>query len=363
MSISDGEPVRVCAEDLKRFVAEVMGKLGAPAEEARIVADVLVTADLRGVESHGVARFNRYVEAVEKGRIGPKAQIKVLSDWPALARLDGGNSLGQVVGYRAMERCLDMAEKAGAASVTVTNSTHYGIAAYYALMAVPRGMIGISMTNTAPHVAPTYGRAAMLGTNPIAMAVPVGSERPWVLDMATSAIAMGKAEVAQRAGKPLAKGLALDADGCPTCDTELVLRGEGTISPLGGMAETAGYKGYGLSVLVDILCGALSGAGYSAQIRPTWGSSSIGHYFAAIRIDAVRPQGDFEAMMAEMVRALRQAPKAAGQERIYTHGELEAEAQALRQREGIPLMPAVAQALWTLAERYGVANPLTLPAS
>ncbi len=345
--------LRIMAPDLERFTVEVLKKLGVPEAEARIVADVLVLADLRGVDSHGVGRLHLYVAGLESGVIARRAEVKVVAAYPALALVDGGKGLGQVVSYQAMRRCLDMAGQAGMACVTVTNSNHYGIAAYYALMALERDMIGISLTNSRPHVPPTFGRQAMLGTNPIAMAVPTGRERPWVLDMATSAIPLGKVEVAQRLAKPLREGLAVDGDGLPTTDPEVVLR-SGALLPLGGPAETAGYKGYGLSVLVDILTGVLSGAGYCAAMSPVWCASPTAHFFAALRVDAIRPLDEFKAMMDEMIRALRDSPKAVGQERIIIHGEPEFEAEERRRREGIVLPAKVVESLQEIGERLGV---------
>ncbi len=358
-----GGGVRVRAEDLSRFVVQVLARLGVPEDEGAVVADVLVAADLRGVDSHGVGRLHFYVDGILGGRVVPRAQFRVLSDWPALALVDGGRSLGQVVGYRAMEKCLAMAERAGAACVTVRNSHHYGIAGYYAMMAPPRGMIGVSLTNSRPHAAPTYGCKPMLGTNPIAVAVPAGKERPWVLDMATSTIPLGKVEVAQRLGKRLPAGTAQDRDGRPTTDPQAMMDG-GALTPLGGPAETAGYKGYGLSVLVDILSGVLSGAGFSANFSPVWGASETSHFFMALRVDAVRPLDEFRAMMDDMIRSLRESPKAVGQGRIIIHGEPEFEAEEARRREGIPLAPPVVESLRELARRVEApALPGVAPAS
>jgi L-2-hydroxycarboxylate dehydrogenase (NAD+) len=321
MADTAGE-MRIFAKDLKHYTIELLKKVGVPEDEGQMVADVLVEADLRGVDSHGVARLSNYVEAIEKGYITPKAKVTVKSEWPAIALIDGGDSLGQVVGVQAMNKCMDMAEKAGMATITVTNSRHYGIAGYYAMMALKRDMIGLSLTNSRPWVAPTFGAKAVLGTNPIAMAVPAGKERPWVLDMATSAIPIGKVEVAQRLNKQLRDGVAIDNTGAVTRTPEDVYKG-GALLPLGGMAETAGYKGYGLSVLVDILSGVLSGASYSAKISNVWGVSAIGHFFMAMRIDAVRPVAEFKAMMDEMIVALRESPKATGESRIIIAGEPE----------------------------------------
>jgi len=347
---------RISAEELLQFVMAVLSRLGVPGDEARMVADVLVSADLRGVESHGVGRLHFYVDDLVLGRVRPVAETRVLSEWPSLALFDGGKSLGAVVGHRAMLHCLDMAERAGMASVTVTNSNHYGIAGYYAMMALERDMIGLSLTNSRAHTVPTFGRQAMLGTNPIALAVPAGEERPWVLDMATSAIPLGKVEVAQRKGIPLREGLAVDAKGLPTTDPEMVLAG-GALLPLGGPAETAGYKGYGLSVLVDILTGVLSGGGYCAAMSPVWCESPTSHFFAAIRIDAVRPVAEFKAMMDRMIRDLRNSPKAEGQSRIMVAGEPEYEAETQRRREGIPLGAKVVEELEQIGARVGVTLP------
>ena len=353
------EERRVPLAELQRFVVEVLASVGVPDDEARIVADVLTSADVRGVDSHGVARLSRYVECIESGKIARRAEIKVLSAWPAIARLDGGGGMGQVVGYRAMQRCLDMAERAGMASVSVTHSNHYGIAGYYAMMALPRGMIGISLTNASPTAVPTFGRQRMLGTNPLAMAVPAGNERPWVIDMATTAIPVGKLEIAMRHGRQLQYGVALDGAGKVTTDP-WVARREGALLPLGGPAETAGHKGYGLSVLVDILSGVLSGSGYSSTLRGGWGVSPIGHFFAAIRVDAVRPLAEFQAMMDQMIRDLRESPKALGHERILIHGEPEFEAEEARRRDGIPLVAPVYEDLCKLAARLGVPAPRLL---
>jgi L-2-hydroxycarboxylate dehydrogenase (NAD+) len=354
------EPVqrtRIAAPALRRFVTEVLLALAVPEDEARIVADVLVSADLRGVESHGVQRLHFYVDDLRQRHASPVARLRVLSEWPALAYLDGGASLGHVVSFRAMRKCMDMAEKAGAACVTVTNSRHFGIAGYYAMMALERDMIGLSLTNSRGHAAPTFGRKAMVGTNPIALAAPTGRERPWVLDMATTAIPLGKVEIAARMGKSLRPGLAVDANGQVTTDPAAAYPG-GTLLPLGGTAETAGYKGYGLGVLVDILCGVLSGCGYAGIMGSNWGECAIGHFFAAIRVDAVRPVAEFKAMMDEMICALRSSPKAAGQERIILHGEPEWEAQDERLANGIPVAAPVLDELRAIGASVGITGIL-----
>jgi len=344
---------RVDAQALKDFMVRVFDSLGVPPDDAEITADVLVEADLRGIDSHGVARLQRYVSRLREGLIEPKAEVKVVHETPATALLDGGNGLGQVVGVWAMERCIRKAEAVGAAFVSVCNSNHYGIAGYYAMMALPHDMIGLSLTNSRPLVVPTFGKQAMLGTNPISVAVPTKEERPFVLDMATSIVPMGKVEVANRRGEPLPPGWAVDGEGRPTTDAATVLA-EGGLLPLGGTRELGGHKGYGLSAMVDILCGVLSGAGYGAAISRVPGVSKVGHFFAAMRIDGFRPVDEFKAMMDEMIRELKGSAKAEGQDRIYIHGEIEFEMEEERRREGIPLHPKVVASLRQIGQELGV---------
>jgi len=349
---------RVYAEELKRFVGEVFVHLDVPEDEAHIVADVLVAADLRGVDSHGVARLKRYVKGIRGGLILPWTHTTIVQETPTTALLDGGNGMGQVVGKRAMTLCIEKAQRVGAAFVSVRNSNHYGIAGYYAMMALPYDMIGISLTNARPLVVPTYGCKPILGTNPIAIAVPAGQERPFVLDMATSIIAHGKTEVAERQGEPLPPNVAVDAQGRPTRDAAWV-RQHGGLLPLGGLRETGGHKGYGLSVAVDILSGVLSGANFSALITGEPGLKSVGHFFGALRIDAFRPVDEFKAMMDEMIRTLKESDKAAGHDRIYIHGEIEYEMEEERRSKGIPLDPRVLAYMREIAAELGLNPPVT----
>ena len=248
------------AQDLREFVVRYFTKLGVPERDARIAADILVSADLRGVDSHGVIRLSTYYGSrLRKGLIDPNPKITVLAETPATLRIDGGAGLGQVVGYQAMTRCIAKAKEVGTALVTVRNSNHYGIAGYYAMMALEEGMIGVSYTNAQSLVAPTYGRTAILGTNPIAVAVPAGKERPYVLDMATSIVPIGRITVYQKSGRQIPEGWGVDKEGGVTTDPNQVLDG-GALMPLGGIDTMRGYKGYGLAMLVDIFCGVLSGA-------------------------------------------------------------------------------------------------------
>jgi LDH2 family malate/lactate/ureidoglycolate dehydrogenase len=357
--------VRVWAEPLKAFCVRVFEKLDVPEEDARIAADVLVAADLRGVDSHGVARLRRYVDGLRNGMVIAHPQETVVAETPTTTVIDAGAGLGHPVSRRAMERAIQKAKEYGSGFVTVRNSNHYGIAGYYAMMALEHDCIGMSMTNANVLVVPTFGRDALLGTNPIAVAAPADRERPFVLDMATSTVPRGKLEVYNRLEKSLPLGWATDETGTPTTDAKRVLENSkrqagGGLLPLGGAGELlSGHKGYGLALWVDIFCGVLAGAAYADLVYPRTGEgkplpSQIGHFFGAWRVDAFRPVGEFKVAMDDLQRRLKDTPKAEGETRIYIHGEKEYEEAERRAREGIPLNPKVAVDLRAVAEELGV---------
>jgi L-2-hydroxycarboxylate dehydrogenase (NAD+) len=334
-------------DDLKEYIVRYFTKLGVPESDARISADILISADLRGVDSHGVIRLNTYYGSrLRKGLIDPHPQIQTLAETPATLRLDGGTGLGQVVGHYAMTRCIQKAKEVGMAMVTVKNSNHYGIAGYYAMMALEEDMIGISYTNAQPLVAPTYGRTAVLGTNPIAVAVPAGKQRPYVLDMATSIVPIGRITVYQKAGKKIPQGWGVDKDGAVTDDPNGVLSG-GALMPLGGIDVMRGYKGYGLAMLVDIFSGVLSGAATASHVGQPGKNlpADVGHFFQVVRIDSIRPIAEFKEHMDSFIQELKDAPKAAGQERIYIPGEKEFELAEKNAQAGVPLMTEVVDML------------------
>jgi L-2-hydroxycarboxylate dehydrogenase (NAD+) len=345
------------AEDVTDFVERFFVKLNVSPADAHIAADVLMSADLRGVDSHGIIRLNTYYGSrLRQGLIDPASPVTVINETLTTLALNGGNGLGQVVAYHAMLRCIEKARQSGVAMVTVRNSNHYGIAGYYAMMALPQDMIGISFTNSQPLVAPTYGRTPILGTNPIAVAVPAGEELPYVLDMATSIVPIGRVTVHRDAGIPIPEGWGIDQEGQLTTDPLDVLEG-GALLPLGGPDFLRGYKGYGLSLLVDLFSGILAGAAYGPHVgrpsekRPT---ADVGHFFAAVRVDAFRPVEEFKRSMDEYIRELKDAPKAAGQDRIYIHGEKEFERSQRYKREGMPIMAATVQKLAKVGEEVGV---------
>jgi L-2-hydroxycarboxylate dehydrogenase (NAD+) len=364
-SNSDIEASRVQPKTLKALCIQVLQKMGLSEEDAHIVADVLLAADLRGIDSHGVARLGFYVEKLQRGVMVPSPSVRTVYETPVTALVDAGGGMGHPVSFRAMEKAIQKALDNGVGFVAVRNSNHYGIAGYYALMALEHGCIGISMTNSYAFVVPTFGRDAVLGTNPIAVAAPAGRARPFVLDMATSAVPFGKIEVHDRLGKPLPQSWATDKRGSPTTDTRRVVeylgdRAGGGLLPLGGSGELlGGHKGYGLALLVDILCGVLPGALYADLVYPQTPDgkplpSGIGHFFGALRVEAFRPLAEFRAAMDDLQRRLKNAPKAEGQNRIYIHGEKEFEEAERRSRAGVPLNSSVLAELGGIADELGV---------
>ena len=344
-------------EDLYEYVVRFFVALRVSEADAQIAADVLLSADLRGVDSHGIIRLHSYYgQRLVDGRIDPSSPVTTLRESGVTLALDGGNGLGQVVGHQAMTRCIEKAEVSGAALVTVRNSNHYGIAGYFAMMALSHDMIGISLTNSRPLVAPTYGRTAVMGTNPIAVAVPAGEERPYVLDMATSIVPIGRVNVYSKAREEIPEGWGIDREGNVSRDPNAVING-GALLPLGGTDLMRGYKGYGLSLLVDLFSGVLSGAAFADQVgkpNDTSPGTNVGHFFAAIKIEALRDLIGFKADMDDIIRLLKNAPKVEGQERIYIHGEKEFEQAELGREQGIPLMETVVALLKEAGDAVGV---------
>ena len=344
-------------EDLNDYMVRFFVKLNVPKADAETAAEVLLAADLRGVDSHGIIRLNTYYgDRLRKGLIDPLSPVTVLNETPVSLALSGGNGMGQVVGKLAMTRCIEKARQIGMAMVTVRNSNHYGIAGYYAMMALEQDLIGISFTNSQPLVAPTYGRKALIGTNPIAVAVPAGSERPYVLDMATSIVPIGRITVYDKAAKPIPAGWGIDKDGTVTTNPSEVLKG-GALMPLGGIDLMRGYKGYGLGLLVDIFSGVLSVSAFAGDVgHPSSEGkfANVGHFFGAIRIDAFRPLAEFKRDMDGIIQQLKESPKAVGQDRIYIHGEKEFERAEHNRKAGVPLLEPVVKSLQEAGKQVGV---------
>ncbi|MGI0148608.1 MAG: Ldh family oxidoreductase [Thermoplasmata archaeon] len=336
---------------LRQFCEKVLEKLGVPAEDARITTDVLVVADLRGIDSHGVARLGRYVTGLKEGFMKPRDESRIIRETKATALVDGGQSLGQVVGKRAMDLAIKKARETAVGVVAVRNSNHYGIAGYYSMMALEHNLIGVSTTNAGPLVVPTFGRTSVLGTSPISLAAPAMTEKAFVLDMATSTVPRGKVEVYSRLGKPIPHGWAVDETGRSSTDPKRVLnalanRLGGGLLPLGGEGEElGGHKGYGLALMVDVLSGVLSGAATGLEVYADEKRPNVGHFFMALDPAAFRPLDEFRRDMDRLARELKDSPKAQGQDRIYVHGEKSFARMEKHRKEGIPLDPKVVENL------------------
>jgi L-2-hydroxycarboxylate dehydrogenase (NAD+) len=345
-------------EDLMNFIIRYMTKLGVSEEDARIVGKVLICADIRGVESHGMHRLGSYYgNRLQKGFMNPDTPFRIIKETPTTALIDGGNGLGQVVSHKAMRMTIEKAKKSGLGAITIRNSNHYGIAGYYAMMALEEGMIGLSLTNSQPLVAPTYGRTAILGTNPIALAAPSGNQYPFLLDMATSAVAYGKIQVYEKKHEHMPIGWAIDEEGQVTNDpSKIKPGGHGALLPLGGMEITAGYKGYGLAVLVEILCSALSGGNFLTHVggpaRPE--PTGVSHFFMVINIEAFRPVFDFKQQIDAMIQLLKSSPLATGREEILVAGEKEFEYAKYNQEHGVPLIKPIVDDLRKEGEKINV---------
>jgi LDH2 family malate/lactate/ureidoglycolate dehydrogenase len=355
-------PRRFPAAHLRAFTTRVFEKLGVPEADAVLAADVLAAADIRGIDSHGVARLHTYFDLLSAGRINPRPALRVVRESASTGTVDGDNGLGLVIGPRANQIAMDKAARAGSGWVAVCNTNHFGIAGYYPLRALERDLIGWAMTNSSAGVAPLWGAERMLGTNPIAIAFPGRKEPPIVIDMATSAVAYGKIEMAQRAGKTIPMGWAIDRAGHPTIDPQAMIEG-GALLPLGSERESGGHKGYGLGLMVDVLCAVLSGANWGPFAPPFAINLSIpkesvgkgiGHFFGALRIDAFRDPEEFKVQIDHLVRTLRATRPAPGTTGPLIPGDPERLAEEERSREGVPLLPAVIAELEDIARRTGV---------
>lgn len=350
------------AERLRAFTIETFLYFGVPQADAELAAEVLAAADLRGIDSHGVARLHTYFDMLQLGRINPKPNIRIVREKVSTATVDGDNGLGLVVGPKANEIAMEKAEKAGSGWVSVCNTNHYGIAGYYVLEALKRDMIGWSMTNSTKLVAPLWGAERMLGTNPIAIAFPGLDEPPIVIDLATSAAAYGKIEIARRAGKPVPEGWIIDNQGNMS-DNPMDMINGGALLPLGSDREHGGHKGYALSAMVDILCCVLSGANWGPfappfalrqEIPARSVGKGIGHFFGAMQIDGFMEVTEFKRQIDDWIRTFRATKPAPGTGGVLIPGDPEREAEAIRSKEGIPLIQAVVDDLQDISRQTGI---------
>ena len=354
------ERTRFDAAHLRAFVARALEAIGVAPDDAALVGEVLVASDVRGIESHGVARLEGfYVDRIRDGRVDGGAVATVVRESPTTLAMDAHNGLGHPVSVRTMRRTIEKAREVGCAVATVRNSNHFGIAGYYAMQALEHDCIGIASTNTWRLAVPTGGRDLMLGTNPFAYAIPALGDDAFVLDMATTTVARGKLEIAKRLGKKLLPGWAVDRAGAMTTDPDAGL--DGAVLPLGGFGTTGGgHKGYGLGLLSDILCGVLGG-GVIVPDMPPKGDMPAGafasHFFAAIRIDAFRDLAAFEADVSAELATFRESAPAPGYERVLVAGDPEKTKTDLQLREGVGLDPVVVASLARVAEKTG-ARPI-----
>ena len=351
-------------EIVQKFMMDVFQGLGVPEDEARICTAVLIASDLRGIDSHGVGRLKYYYDRIRAGVQFTTTRMEVVKETETTALVDGHHGMGHVISYRCMRMAIDKARRYGLGAVAVRNGTHFGIAGYYALMAAREDMIGFVVTNARPSIAPTFSTEPMLGTNPIAFAAPSDMPYPFCFDAATSIIQRGKVELAERAEKPLPEGWVIDANGQPMADPTRILKDLGAATaallPLGGAGEEyAGYKGYGLATMVEILSASLSGGRFMKDLLGFAGDGSrrpymLGHFFLAIDIAHFIPVEVSRRISGEIVRALQDARKAPGQERIYVAGEKEYEMERQRREQGIPVNPNLRRELQIMRDELDI---------
>jgi L-2-hydroxycarboxylate dehydrogenase (NAD+) len=343
---------------LRPYVYDVFRGMGVPDEDAEICTDVLLDADLKGIDTHGVNRLKPvYYDRVKNGLQSPVTRLDVVREGPTTAVVDGNNGMGMVVAKRSMDLCIEKAREFGMGMVAARNSTHFGIAGYYAEMAAKRGLIGITGTNARPSIAPTFGVEPMLGTNPLTFAFPTDEEFPFSLDCATSIIQRGKVELYARKGEKLPPGLVIRNDGSTSTDPDEILgdllSGEAALLPLGGMGEeTAGYKGYGYATVVEILSASLQSGYFLKAINGV----NLGHFFIAIDVSAFTDLDDFKKTTGDILRSLRAAKKAPGADRIYTAGEKEYFTSLERRVEGVPINASVQAELVQMRDELGLSK-------
>ena len=340
---------------MEQFMVDVFTGLGVPKEDAEICADVLITSDKRGIDSHGTNRLKpMYYDRIKAGIQFPDAKYEIVRETSTTAVIEGNRGMGHATAKHAMELAINKAREHGLGMVVVRNNTHYGIAGYYALMAAEAGMIGITGTNARPSVAPTYGVEPMLGTNPLTVGMPTDEDFPFVLDPATSIIQRGKVEVYARSGEKLPPGLVIDSQGRSMTDPNAVLKKllekEASLLPIGGKAETGGYKGYGYSTVVEILSSALQGGAFLQSVIGV----NVGHFFLAVNIEAFTELDEFKKTTGDILRALRSSKRMPDQPRIYTAGEKEHLAWLERKDKGVPLNKSLQAEMLQMRDELGL---------
>lgn len=347
-------------QQLYTFTKEVFQKIGCPEEDANLATEVLLSADLRGIDSHGIARLTGYVRLWETNRINATPNVQVIHETPSTAVVDGDGGLGLAVAPKAMDIAIQKAQVAGTGWVAVKNSNHFGIAGYHAMKALASDMIGIAMTNASPLVAPTNSLERLLGTNPIAVAIPAQEQPALVADFATTTAANGKLEILQRKNQEAPLGWIQNAQGQYSTNAN-ELKAGGALIPLGG--ETGSHKGYCLGAVVDIFSAVLSGANYGPWVPPFVSflplpvnpvGEGIGHFFGAMRIDAFRPADEFKTHMDNWITTFRNSKSKTAEAPVLIPGDPERALAAKRLNEGIPLLELVVKDLELLVQKFSI---------
>jgi L-2-hydroxycarboxylate dehydrogenase (NAD+) len=364
------ETIYVPVDTMRRFMEEVFIRSGVPADEAATCADVLMASDLRGIESHGIQRLKMYFDRIKSGQQKAITNFEIVKEGPATAVIDGHYGMGMVVGTRSMQMAIDKAKSYGLGAVAVRNSTHFGIAGYYANMALKQDCIGLSFTNARPSINATFGVQPMLGTNPIAFGAPTDEECPFLFDAATSIVQRGKIEVYARKNKPVPPGWVIGADGQPISDAEEILsalpKDKAALLPLGGAGEElSGYKGYGLATMVEILSASLQQGGFLTDMLgfDKQGNKTpfmVGHFFMAINIESFVDPGSFKKTTGDILRTLRNSTKAPGEDRIFTAGEKEYENEQVTPQTGIAVVPAIQKDVIAIQKELGLDYPFQI---
>lgn len=352
----------VAYDRLFSFVRSVFLAMGCPEDDAHLATEVLLSADLRGIDSHGVARLSGYLRLWEANRIKTRPHIQVVHQTPSTAVVDGDAGLGLVVAPFAMQVAIEKAKQVGTGWVSVRNSNHYGIAGYHAMMALRHDMIGISMTNASALVAPTFSKERMLGTNPICVAIPAGKQPPFVADFATTTAANGKLEILQRKGEPMPLGWGQTKEGANTHDANILKEG-GSLLPLGSDREHSSHKGYAMGSIVDIFSAVFSGASYGPWAPPfpayvpmpqNMPGQGLGHFFGAMRIDAFRPAEEFKWHMDNWITRFKNADPIDAKQPVLVPGDPEREFETIRRNDGIPLLDAVVKDLEQVGHKFNL---------
>ena len=351
------------AETLESFMRDVFVGLGVPKDDAHIIAEVLIASDIRGIDTHGIQRCKMYFDRIKAGIYEIDTKIDIIKDGPTTALWDGNCGMGHVIAYKAMKTAIEKAKKYGIGSVAVRNSTHFGIAGYYSLMAIKEGMIGFAVTNARPSMPPTFGVEPMLGTNPLTAGAPTDEDFPFLIDCATTIVQRGKVELYNRINKPLPDGVVITDEGKTETDPAKILenmgKGKAALLPLGGKGEkTSGYKGYGYATLVELLSAALQDGIY---LKDTIGivedgqkRLKVGHFFLAIDIESFLPLEVFKKTAGNIMRGLRSSKKEPGADRIYTAGEKEYDIMTSRGKTGIPLNKSLQEDIKTMREELNL---------